>query len=111
MGEVFVLVFVQDGQGVFVEENRQAVECLLGGDIEDAVLNIDAADLNDIGITQAGEGAEAEEVLGAAEDRAVAPASFWTLLRLRSLIFYVAGCAYKFIVFAGYVQIDFLGCK
>ena len=49
-------------------------------------------------------------VLGAAEDRAVAPASFRTILRLRSLIFYVADCAYKFIAFAADVQIDFLEC-
>ena len=49
-------------------------------------------------------------VLGAAEDRAVAPASFRTILRLRSLIFYVADCAYKLIAFAADVQIDFLEC-
>ena len=49
-------------------------------------------------------------MLGAAEDRAVAPASFRTILRLRSLIFYVADFDYKFIAFAAEVQIDFLEC-
>ena len=60
--EVFVFVFVQDGEGVFVEDDGKAVVGLLGGDVEDSVLNIHATDFYDIAVAKAGEGAEAEEV-------------------------------------------------
>ena len=45
-----------------MEDNRQAVVGLLGGDVEDTVLDVNATDLDYIGIAKAGEGAEAEEI-------------------------------------------------
>ena len=62
--EVLLFVFLKDGFGVFVEDDGQAVVGLLGGDGHDAFLDVGAADLNDVGVTEAGEGAEAEEVAG-----------------------------------------------
>ena len=62
--EVFVFVFLQDGEGVFVEDDGKAVVGLLGGDVEDSDLNIHATDFYDIAVAKAGEGAEAEEVPG-----------------------------------------------
>ena len=64
-GEIFVFVFVENGDGVLMEDDGKAVVCLLGGYGHDAVVDVGAADLNDVGVTQAGEGAEAEEVPGA----------------------------------------------
>ncbi len=62
--EVFVLVFVQDGEGVLVKDDWKAVMGLLGGDVEDTVLNVHTVHFHDIGIAEAGESAEAEEVPG-----------------------------------------------
>ena len=42
--EVLVFVFVQDGNGVLVQEDGQAVVGFLGGDSEDAIADVGAAD-------------------------------------------------------------------
>ena len=47
-GETLVFVFVQDGEGVFVEDDGQAVVGFLGGDVHDAVDYVCLADFYDI---------------------------------------------------------------
>ena len=64
LGEVLVLVFFQNGEGVFVEDDGQAVVGLLGGDNHHAVLDVGATDFHDIGVPEGRKGAEAEEVAG-----------------------------------------------
>ena len=61
---LLLLVFVQDGTGVFVEVDGQAVVGLLGGDVEDVAGDVSALKVGHVGIPEAGEGAEAEEVAG-----------------------------------------------
>ena len=63
-GEILVLVLVQDGLGVGVELDVEGDIGLLGGDGEDAVLDVVAVDVGHVGVAEAGEGAEAEEVAG-----------------------------------------------
>ena len=61
-GERIVFVFVQDGKSILVEDDGKAVVGLLGGDGEDTVVDVGSADFNDVGITETGEGAEAEQI-------------------------------------------------
>ena len=44
--EVFVFVFLQDGEGVFVEDDGKAVVGLLGGDGHGALVNVGFADFD-----------------------------------------------------------------
>ena len=44
--EVFVFVFVKDGEGIFVEDDGKAVVGLLGGDGHDALVNVGFADFD-----------------------------------------------------------------
>ena len=57
-----VAVVGESGSGKSV--TMKAVMGLLGGDVEDTVLNVHTAHFHDIGIAEAGESAEAEEVPG-----------------------------------------------
>lgn len=63
-GEALVLVLVQNGLCVLVEVDWQAVVGLLGGDIDVVAGNVGALEGGHIGVPEAGESAEAEEVPG-----------------------------------------------
>lgn len=60
--EVFVFVFIQDGEGVFVEDDGKAVVGLLGGDGHDALVNVGFADFDYVAVAKGCESAEAEKV-------------------------------------------------
>ena len=57
-----VLVFLQDGLGDFVQFNGEAVGRLLGRDLNVVALDIAAAEVVDVGVPEAGEAAEEEDV-------------------------------------------------
>ena len=65
--ELFVLIFFEYRLGVLAEVDREAVVGLLGGDVDFVVGDVGALEGGHIGVAEAGEGAEAEEVAGLGE--------------------------------------------
>ena len=62
--EFLLFILGEDGFGVFVEVDGQAVVGLLGGDVDAVADHVGALEVGHVGVTEAGEGAEAEEVAG-----------------------------------------------
>ena len=62
-----VLVLLEYRLGVLAEVDREAVVGLLGGDVDFVVGDVGALEGGHIGVAEAGEGAEAEEVAGLGE--------------------------------------------